>query len=481
MNPSLASLICVCGIAGLFYLDRDRSVRTSKALWLPIIYLWIVGSRAVSVWLGVTPSSGTNVQLEGSPLDAAVFGILLAAAIVVLAWRGKPALKLLRANWAILIYFCYCLVSVTWAYHPDVAFKRWIKSLDDIAMVLVIVTDAQPIGALKRLFSRVGFLLLPASVLFIKYFNDLGRAYGPGGEPMNTGVTTNKNALGVDVLIISLGALWNLRALLLDRRAPNRTRRLVAQGTLLVFGLTLFWMADCSTAIACFVIGSGLMMATNLRAFRVRPKRVHALSLAIFVAGGVALLVGGTGDVAHALGRESNLSGRTEIWAAVIPAVSNPLVGDGYESFWIGPNVKKVWRSLVGWWHPEDLNEAHDGYIETYLNLGLVGVCLISLILVDGYRRTAAALRVNPPLGSLMLAYLIVAMVYSITESGFRSPHPMWIFLLLAVVGSTGVTAGLFGGKTYNTLTPRDDTAIGMASSNGLIPEREAVYAASRF
>src|SRR6266851_5140493 len=123
MNSSVANLICACGIAGLFYLDRDRSVRTSKALWLPVVYLWIVGSRSVSVWLGVTPSNGTNVQLEGSPLDAAVFGVLLAGAIGVLIRRNRRTRTLLAANRPILIYFFYCLVSVAWSYYPDVAFK----------------------------------------------------------------------------------------------------------------------------------------------------------------------------------------------------------------------------------------------------------------------------------------------------------------------------------------------------------------------
>jgi hypothetical protein len=55
MNPSSALFLFAVGIAGLFYLDRDNSIRTSKALWLPVIWLWIVGSRPVSAWLGLSP------------------------------------------------------------------------------------------------------------------------------------------------------------------------------------------------------------------------------------------------------------------------------------------------------------------------------------------------------------------------------------------------------------------------------------------
>jgi exopolysaccharide production protein ExoQ len=467
MNPSVASLICACGIAGLFYLDRDRSVRTSKALWLPVVYLWILGSRSVSAWLGVTPTNGTNVQLDGSPLDAAVFGVLLAAAIGVLIRRNRRTRTLLATNWPILIYFFYCLVSVAWSYYPDVAFKRWIKASTDVAMALIIVTDGQPVVALRRLFSRVGFLLLPTSVLFINYYGGLGRGYDPGGEMSNTGVTTNKNALGLIVFLVSLGALWHVRALLLDKKAPNRSRRLVAQATLLTFGLVLLEMAHCATAIACFALGGGLILATGLRAIKRRPARVHVLCLGVLLVGALMMLFGGQSMATSALGRQSNFSGRTEIWAAVISAVSNPIVGDGFESFWIGPDVEKVWRSLSGWWHPEGLNEAHNGYIEVYADLGWIGCCFIVLILITGYRRAVAAFRMNPTFGGLMLALVIVSGFYNITESAFFSPHLMWFFLLLAMFSASAVAAGHIGRES--TRIPISST--GQSCTAGAIDE----------
>ena len=98
----------------------------------------LVGSRPVSAWFGISP--GANVQLDGSPIDAAVFGVLSAAAIGVLIGRGKPDAALAGCKLADLVYFVYCLISVAWSYHPDVSFKRWIKAIGDLAMVLVIVT-----------------------------------------------------------------------------------------------------------------------------------------------------------------------------------------------------------------------------------------------------------------------------------------------------------------------------------------------------
>src|ERR1017187_7280901 len=482
MNPSVASLICACVIAGLLYLDREKTVHVSRALWLPGIWIGIIGSRPLSSWFGV--SSTVYEQTEGSPFDAAVFGVLLTVAIVVVIRRKGRTRALLLANWPILIYFLFGLVSITWSYDPGITFKHWIKAIGDVAMVLVIATDAQPVAAIRRLVSRIGMLLFPTSVLFIKYFDNLGRGYTSDGLLMNTGVTTNKNSLGLIVLVVSIVVLWNVRSLLVHKDEHNRNRRLVAQGILLTFGVMLFWMADCSTGKACFILGSFLMIASNLHAIRRRPARVHAVCLTILLISASAFLLGGQADVANALGRKSDMSGRTEIGAAVIPAVPNSIVGAGFESFWISPGVKKFQRTLLdsGWYPPlvKVLNEAHNGYIEVYLNSGWIGISLIALILTCGYGQAYKAFQRDPELGSLFLAYIAVAAVYSITEAGFRFMSPSWIFLLLAIVSAGGVTLGLFGSEKPKVRTSRHSTVSRTDLFDELIMTRQPVSAVRR-
>ena len=444
MNPSSASLICVAAVAGLLYLDRDRSVRLSKAIWVPGTWLALVGSRPLSFWFGATPTENTSV--EGSPIDAAAFAVLLAVSVVVLIVRRKRAWSLLRSNWPLLIYFIYCLVSVAWSYHPDIALKRWIKAIGDLAVVLVIVTEGYPVAALGRIVSRVGMLLLPTSVLFIRYYPELGRGYTTDGMLVNYGVTTNKNALGLTVLVVSLVVLWNVRSLVVNKQQPNRVKRLLAQGILLAFGIDLLVTANCSTCKVCFLVGGFLILLLSRRAWARRPARVHALCLTIIVASAAALFLG-TGDVASALGRQSTMSGRTDIWAAVIPVVPNALVGAGFESFWISPSAQlfRDQMSRLGWYAAlvKDLNEAHNGYIEVYLNLGWIGICLIMLVLVDGYLRAVKSLMRDPQLGSLFVAAFVISVYYSVTEAGFRMMNPAWIFLVLASVGSTAVNSGV--------------------------------------
>lgn len=424
-------------------------------------------------------AGGANAQLEGNPLDAAIFGLLLLIGIGVLVRRSKRALPLIAANWPTLIYFVFCFISVAWSYHPDVAMKRWIKAISDPVMCLVILTDPQPIAAIRRVMARVGFVLLPASVLLIKYYGNLGRGYTPDGQQMNTGVTTFKNELGVTVLVVSLCTFWTLINLWKTKKQPSRTRRLVAQGTLLAFGAWLLVIADSKTSVACFILACLLVLAGDLRIIRLRPSRVHVMCLLILLAGGLTLLFGGESGVAHvaqAMGRDSTLSGRTDIWSAALAAAPNALIGAGFESFWISPNAHIFAHILAvkNWWHPELLNEAHDGYIEVYLNLGLVGVGLISLILVHGYMRAAAAFKRNPAVGGLMLAFIMTAAFYNITEAGFRMLFLMWTFLLLAVFSATGVATGILRNETPSVSSNPGRAVKRKRVSTGLMPDEAA-------
>jgi exopolysaccharide production protein ExoQ len=451
MSQQLALSICSAVVVVLYYLNRDRTTRNSRALWVPVIWIGLLGSRPASMWFGIAPPNGPDANLEGSPVDAAMFGTLLAIGLIILALRKEKTGRSLSAITPVLIYSIYCLLSVTWSPVPVPSFKRWIKDLGDVVMVLIIMTDPQPVRALRRLYFRVGSILFPFSIALIRYTR-LGRAWNNDGLLTNVGVTTDKNMLGVIVFVISLGILWNVRWLFLNKSEPGRNRRLFAEGVLLTFGVYLLSIAHSSTSLACFLLGSGLMLATYMGVIRRRPSRVYLAGLAVFVLGGLAIAVGGAGDVANALGRDASFSGRTVIWAALIPTVTNPVMGTGFESYWNSPNQEMFADTLNsgGWYHAEFLNEAHNGYLEVYLNLGWVGLSLMIVILTTGYSRACKAFRHDRELGSLTLAYIVTGMIYAITEAAFRTLGAMWMFILIAVIAASCAKAGLFAVQSTN-------------------------------
>ena len=439
MNPLLATLVYLLGICGLFYLNRDESAYTSKALWIPVIWFWILGSKAISVWLGgASSATSADALLEGSPLDAFVFQLLLVSGLAILvARRRQLSASLIAANWPIACYFLFCLMSVVWSDFPDVSIKRWIKATGDVVMTLVVITDPQPLVALRRLFSRVGFLLLPLSALFIKYYPELGRGYNRWtGEQFYNGVTTDKNLLGVTAYLLSLAALWQILRLWRNASLPNRNRQLVAQCAVLGFGVWDLFTANSATSESCLMLGAFLMLVTTSRKLRGRPAAVHGLLLALVLVGGLVKVTGADEAVFHLLGRKADLTGRaSEIWPLLIPMAPNALVGAGFESFWLGPRLQKVWDAFPNLY----VSEAHNGYIEVYLQLGAAGIVLILVILVHGYRSAVSAFRIDPDTGSLMLAYVVTAAIYSYTEAGFRMLFFQWMFLILAIFAASRV------------------------------------------
>jgi O-antigen ligase len=302
-----------------------------------------------------------------------------------------------------------------------------------LVIVLVVLTDPEPAVAFKRLLSRLGFVLLPLSILFIKYYPSIGRAYSPLGFTMNSGVTLQKNTLGVICLIFGLGFLWRFLAVYRDRGVARRTKLLTAYGFILAMALWLLRMSNSMTSISCIVMASGLLVLANRPMMIRRPALVHLLVATMVGFSLFALFFDSSGDIVKGLGRNPTLTGRTAIWNAVLPLAGNPLIGTGYESFWVGKRVEEFWSlnesALNG------ITEAHNGYLEIYLNLGRIGVALLAGLIVVSYPRVIATLRADPQAGSLGLAFFVAELVFNLTEAGFRMMNPLWIFFLLAVLG----------------------------------------------
>lgn len=457
MTTQIATAFYALVIVGLFFLDRDSTAKPSPALWIPSAWLLIIGSRPVSAWFESGPTIAMKDQYaEGSTLDALVYGVLIVAGVVVLLQRHRRVQAFLRVNAPLVIFLSYCAASVAWSDYPFVAFKRWIKSVGDIVMVLIVLTDSNSISAIKSLWPRVGFILLPLSVLFIKYYPDLGRSYNPWTwEPMFSGVTTFKNLLGMTCLVFALGSLWRFLDAYSNRQDTYRTRHLIAHGALIAMAMWLFWAANSMTSLSCFLMAGGVMIGASWNWVAKRVWAVHAMVLLVICLSLFALFFDVGGGLVQSLGRDPTLTGRTTIWNIVRTISDSPLVGTGFESFWMGERLERA-QQLIG----QDIQEAHNGYLELYLNLGWIGVGLLSVLIATGYRQVIAMLRRDPLLGRLRLAFFVAAVTYSLTEAGFRIMNPLWIGFLLAVIAVPKVSVSKKRAARIGTGDARPPIAI---------------------
>jgi exopolysaccharide production protein ExoQ len=128
------------------------------------------------------------------------------------------------------------------------------------------------------------------------------------------------------------------------------------------------------------------------------------------------------------VGRDPTFHGRTDIWHVLLQENINPLFGEGYSSFWSSARMQKISETYY-----YTLNEAHNGYLETYLNTGLVGLFLLCGTLVSAWIRIKLDVLRQLPRGDFRLACLFVVMFYSMTEAVYNRLNLLWFVLLLVV------------------------------------------------
>jgi exopolysaccharide production protein ExoQ len=453
--PIVATIIYAIGIIWLFYLDRDDGPRMSKALWIPAVWLFLISSRPVSLWLGMAPNlnsvDATETYMEGSPIDRYVFTFLLLAALAVLVARSGRVGPLVRKNVLILLYFSFCAFSIVWSDFPFVAFKRFIKALGDLGIVLIILTESDPMAALKRLITRLGLLIFPLSILFIKYYPYLGRRLTMSWTAEATGITMQKNQLGLDCMMYGVLFLWMIVSVYREREDPGRRRRLLVYGTIIAMIIWLLSQCNSTTSVIGLASAGGVMWLAS-RPSR-KPAVVHLLVIAVLGIALTALFFDPGGGMVKALGKEPTLTGRTQIWSLVLGLHTNPWIGTGFESFWLGRRLEEMRSALPNF----PINEAHNGYLEVYLNFGWAGICFIALLLATGYKRIISGIRRNPGKASLFLGFFLCTLFFSFTEAAFRLTSLAWVFLLLVIMA--GSQAVLFRSRSSARLAHAGEIA----------------------
>jgi O-antigen ligase len=433
MPPLIATILVTIGIIGLFVLDRDSEARTSKALWIPFIYLFIVGSRSLSIWFGVLPPivspPASPDGIYTSPADRDTHLVLLASGLMALVTRRRKVGSLLRTSGPILLFFSYAGLSILWSDFPYVTLKHWTKGVEDVVMALIVLTDGDPVMAVKRLLARAGFLLIPLSLLYCKYYPSQGRLLTKSWTFEYVGVTTTKNQLGMVCLIFGLGSLWCFLRAYRERERPGRARHLLAHGAVLGIAVYLLQMCHSLTSSVCLVLAGGVMVLASARSPDAKAAKVHLSAAAALCIALFPLFV--APSLVELLGRTTTFSGRTEIWRVLPGLVRNPWLGAGYETFLLGPRLIELRRIF-----DYTFQEAHNGYLEVYLNLGWIGVSLLALLLITGYQKVVAALRRDPAVGSLNLAFFVAVVTEGLTEAAFRMMMLSWFSLLLAIIGA---------------------------------------------
>ncbi len=427
--PRLALLVCIAFTVWLFREDIKRRRGLSSAVWIPTLWLGILASRPLSTWLGIGGALENIDQYnEGSPVDRLFYLGAILAAFRVLSKRQVRLAEVVGNNRALFLFYGYLLISVLWSAHPFSSFKRWFKDIGNIAVLLVILTEADPEEALKAVFCRCAYLLIPLSELFIKYFPDLGRVYNMhSGEMMAVGVTFQKNSLGAMILVCGLPLIWDLLSVRKGNAEPRKKIEVCAHLFVLFIGLWLLRLSDSKTSIFCLILGTSILLSIRIPLLKRNVSRLGAYAAVTVI---LFLLLDSIfnirGELVGVMGRDMTFTGRTDVWQVLLNAGTDPIFGTGFCSFWSDDEYRSKLPDWVAY-------SAHNGYLETYIDGGMLGVSLLLVMLAAVAWKINRFLAYGTEYGIIRFAFFVITIIYNLTESVFGRLSPNWfVFLLIA-------------------------------------------------
>ncbi len=431
MPSQLALLFCILFVVFVLKKDSNRASRVSHAIWIPVIWILIAMSRLLSQWLNLSDLAAADAYVEGNAFDRLLFLSLIIGGTFVIWKRNILSPKIMHANAAFLLLLSYGAISIAWSDFPIVAFKRWIKELGNPIMVLVILSEEEPIEAIKTVFRKCSIILVPFSILLIKYYRNMGVSYSTWtGEQYYLGVTSGKNALGRLCLVLGYIISFDFFTAWQKRRLSNDKAIMRLDILFLVMIAWLLIKSNSATSLACLIISVLTFVGLTMPIIRKKISFIGLFMLIISVTYFfLDITVGITEALISSLGRNVTLTGRTDLWKFLLQMDVNPLFGSGFASFWLGDRLTEIWDLF--WWHP---NESHNGYLEIYLNQGLIGLVLFIFIIISAYKNIKNELIYNFETGQFKLGFLIMSLFYNLTEASFVGLNPIFIGFLLCAI-----------------------------------------------
>jgi O-antigen ligase len=436
---------CFIFVRALLKIDRQCSPGLSKALWVPTVWFLYCATRPLSEWFQTSQYTevGESAIESGSFLDRYFLIFLIVIGLIILQKRKINWTQAIKANRWLVVLLVYMLVSILWSDYQFVSLKRWIRTAGTLIMALVVLSEAEPYEAIQAILRRTMYVVIPLSMVLVKYFPLLGVGFGQwSGLPFYLGATCNKNCLGEVCALWMFFYIWTLVGRRDKIDGTQAVRGQIKCEFVLVL-MTLYLMKGPSgygaenasysaTSITVLIMGLGIFFI--LRRLKDRLAQLGqwvAIALVGYGAVVVALNMAGTSLtslLAPVLGRNPTLTGRSDlIWDVLLPiAWQHPALGLGFGSFWIKP----VPGLTI------DVHEAHNGYLDVFLEQGVVGLILVAMVCVMYFRKARNEFHDNFNWAAFRMSYLVMFLLHNWTESTvLLSREILWnLFVLFAVV-----------------------------------------------
>lgn len=314
----------------------------------------------------------------------------------------------IRRSWIVLPLAAWGAMSVFWSPYPAAAFRVSLLIVCSVLVTIIIGSRYSP----RQFFKCV----VIAGIFVTLYSATFWSTIGTGGP------YASKNFLAIHMLFAYIAFVTAA----LDKRTPLLFSALL----LALAGLAGFiiYKSDAVSSLLLMMGATAVLIVIKL--FFVGLKGLRgARTLLFFFAGSVTLLGAlfflnyldpkVVDDFLALFGKDSSLTGRTDLWAAAKKVMAdNPVLGIGLEGFWqydvgaaqsLVENDHKEYGTKLGF---------HSAYLEAGAHLGLVGLTMFILSVLWATFVISMAFLRNPSMVSAgFFTMMIVCLTSSFTES----------------------------------------------------------------
>ena len=392
------------------------------------------------------PESSAFLRLLWIP----VYGLVIAGCL----WKIRT---LFAAT--IRLPFLIGLLAVTsasflWSLDPALTERR---------SIAVVATSLAGLFLAARYDWRTLLRLLGAVWLFMAVVSIVSVLVAPGFAVMTEvhpgawrGLWWEKNALGGHMARAAF-----LCAFLFVLDKPWRP----VWGTAVFLCCVLVLFSTSKTALLGLLFGFGVLFAGWV------SRRGAAITISslwigiVLVAGFAAIMAINPALIFNLLGRDATLTGRTDIWSVLVDAIGNrPLLGYGYGAFWQLESMPAYRvRAATEWLVPT----AHNGWLETALGVGLIGLGLLILNFALLIAR-AAWLSIDSWLGIFALGVAGQFLLFSLSESiALQQNAIVWV-TYVAVAAKTALSLQSTREPEPEYRAPRQETSA-LSTQTGVV------------
>jgi exopolysaccharide production protein ExoQ len=298
-------------------------------------------------------------------------------------------------------------------------------------LLLYYIMSRYQLNQVLELLLVLGTGTIVASIVFAVALPQYGLDQMGGHSSAWKGIFSAKNYLG-NLALFFLTAAVSYRA-----RTPFLRAARLSQ---IIFCLTAIAFSRAATAYMLTAVYIGYFVTLkSLHNFRKKDYFVVSFLLLVAFVSVTVVIVVWPDFLFTLLGKDVTLTGRTEIWSAVLDSIAKrPLLGYGYQAFWLGLQGESYRVILAVSWV---LAQAQNGFLDVMLEMGLVGLSIVLLVFGFAFRDGLVCLFQSRDQTQLRavewyLAIVVLTLFYNLDESFLFDPkHLGSMMFLLACVG----------------------------------------------